>query len=160
MKTITIISKTHGTHEVMVDDEDYDRVIKIKWHIRKERNVFYVASTILRKSILMHRFILGVTDPKIQVDHKDRDGRNNQRFNIRLCTNSQNQMNKKAKGASKYLGVSIARIREKYIYWVGAIHVNGKYIRLGYFKVEEDAAKAYDEAAKKYHGEWANLNFP
>jgi hypothetical protein len=105
-----------------------------------------------RKVSFMHREILNTPLNK-QVDHIDHDGLNNQRDNIRICSVSQNHMNKKPIGVSKYLGVFYDR---KYIR--AAIKYHGKYHYLGFFKTENDAALAYNEAAKKYHGEFANLN--
>lgn len=118
----------------------------------------------------MHRMILNPPQ-NLFVDHKDRNGLNNQRDNLRICTASQNQKNKIATGVSKYLGVSIHKNKHKiylkkkklyliYIneYWIAHINVNGKSIHLGLFKDEIEAAKAYNKAAKKYHGDFARLN--
>lgn len=60
------------------------------------------------RGIRMHRFILGIADPRVQVDHDDRDGLNNQRYNLRTCTNAQNQVNKpkvRLSDTSRYKGV-------------------------------------------------------
>ncbi len=78
---------------------------------------------------------------------------------MRLATHSQNCYNKKIrkKGTSKYRGVSLERKTGK---WRAKIYFNGKYMNLGSFEIEEDAARAYDAAAKIYHGEFASLNFP
>jgi hypothetical protein len=118
----------------------------------------------------MHRLILNA--PKgLEVDHKDFNGLNNTRENIRLCTRSENQKNKKGYGTSIYLGVCLHRTRNTYTKKNGfvvnkmssprykaAINVDGKQRHIGSFKNEEDAARAYNEAALKYHGEFARLN--
>lgn len=106
----------------------------------------------------MHREILGLMPEDPDVDHRDGEGLNNRRSNLRLVTNSQNNMNSQCRwGAlSKYKGVSWHKRREK---WQGRIKLNGKEIYLGYFDNEKKAARAYDEAAKKHFGEFARLNF-
>ena len=108
--------------------------------------------------IFMHREILGLLDSKkrtVFVDHEDYDTLNNQRFNLRKSSNAQNQMNKIPRGKSKYLGVWYNRGSI-----VSKIRINKKQVTIGQgFKTEEDAARAYDEMAKKHHGEFANLNF-
>ena len=104
----------------------------------------------------MHRLILGLESKGLFVDHIDGNPLNNKRNNIRICTSSQNNKNKKPHGLSKYLGVCKSTGREK---WQATIKFNGKYKMLGRFDNEEDAAKCYDAAAKIYHGDFARLNF-
>lgn len=144
----------------LVDDSDYEYLNKFKWSVVKYKNGTYAVRCIWNNKktvlILMHRQILNVTNRKILVDHKDHNGLNNQKNNIRLCTNSQNQKNKKPRGTSMYLGVSYSNIRMK---WVAQININGKQKGLGRFDCEIDAAKKYDEYALLYHKEFANLNF-
>ena len=109
----------------------------------------------------MHRMILELNDSSLKADHKDSDGLNNQRCNLRTATPYQNVVNRKAVGRSKYLGVFMNTSKYKgktYIYWQGSIQKNGIKEHLGCFKKETDAALAYNEAAKKIHGEFAKLN--
>jgi hypothetical protein len=107
----------------------------------------------------MHRFILGVTDRKIKVDHKDGDGLNNQTRNLRISTDKQNQGNsKKQKNrSSKYKGVTFAKTYGK---WQVSIMKDGRLKALGRFAGEEDAARAYDTAARVVFGKFACVNFP
>ena len=109
------------------------------------------------KTIYMHRAVMNVTDPKILIDHKDGNGLNNQDENLRVCNNIQNLCNRGAQinNTSGYKGVTWLRKNRK---WSSHIQVNKKVIYLGSFTDIEDAANAYNEAAKKYHGKFAKLN--
>lgn len=158
---------------VLVSDEDYDWLNQWKWwaykgsHSYYARRFYYIPGKKgkVRKAIIMHRLILGLTDPTILCDHADHNGLNNQRNNIRIATRSQNRANSRPNknGTSKYLGVSrqqrIDRHNKVHTKWAAQIGINGKTIGLGRFKAEIEAAKAYDIAAKIHHKEFANLNF-
>lgn len=91
------------------------------------------------------------------VDHTDRDKLNDKINNLRASTKSQNCQNKSShkNSASKYLGVHQNNSHTK---WKACIYVNGKNMHLGTFETDVLAALAYNEAAKKYHGEFASLN--
>lgn len=162
----------------MVDNADYNWLSQWKWHakVSKHTENFYAAADIRGKTVRMSRLILGLTDPKIQADHKDHDTLNNQRSNLRPATASQNNTNKRSKkgSSSKYLGVSVNNwyfgkkedgimIYKNGPRWSATIRANKKQVKLGNFPFTEEgeilAAKSYDAAAKIYHGEWANLNF-
>lgn len=145
----------------IVDDEDFEWLNQRNWHVQitVNSNILYATSDEWKpkkRKILMHRYILGLTDPKILVDHKDHDGLNNQRHNLRPCTKQQNQKNMASHrdSSSKYVGVGFRPGRGKF----RARIWDGKDICLGHFINEIDAAKAYNEAAIKIHGEFANLN--
>jgi hypothetical protein len=93
------------------------------------------------------------------VDHKNLNTLDNTRTNLRLATRSQNMFNRnkiKSNTSSRFRGVCFDKRRKK---WCAYITVEGKRIWLGTFDNEIDAAMAYDAAAKKYHGEFARLNF-
>lgn len=116
------------------------------------------------RAIMMHRLILGIVDEKELVsDHINHNRLDNRRANIRACTRSENQRNVRPAGKSKYLGVTI----QDYVRKNGSvkkrikalIKTPDRLLYLGSFGSEYEAAKAYDAAAKKYHGEFANLNF-
>jgi hypothetical protein len=147
----------------MVDDADFELLNKWKWHAKKFSNSFYAARTmgvnedVNRGTMLMHRQILGCLDKSIDVDHKDRNGLNNTRANLRLCSDSQNMKNRGAWGISKYLGVSHHKSRGK-VKWRATICVDKKCIHIGLFETEEAAAKAYNAKAQELHKEFANLN--
>ena len=142
----------------LVDDEDFKYLNQWKWFANKLRNTYYaIRNDKNRKSatVYMHREIL-ITPELLEIDHRDRNGLNNQKFNLRICTRRQNAFNNKpVDSISEFIGVSY--IKGKYIR--AYIRHENKQIHLGLFKSEYEAAKAYDMAAKKYRGEFANLNF-
>lgn len=159
MKEIIINSRKHGKFISRVDDSDFKYVSKFKWHVKICKNTVYAAHAVWavkRFNIKMHRLIMGITDPKIYVDHIDHDGLNNQRSNLRFATHQQNTTNRicRPRGTSKYLGVQ----KTKYGKWSASIGNNGSNRWIGTFKDEESAAQAYNDAAIKYHGEFATLN--
>ena len=140
-----------------IDDSDFKYLNQFKWYALKNRNTYYAqrTQTINGKecAIKMHRIIMK-TPSKLEVDHKDHNGLNCQRHNMRNCTFTQNRKNRKSWGKSKYLGVSFDSNHIPF----ARIRINGKLIRLGSFLLEQDAAIAYNKAALNYHGEYANLN--
>lgn len=99
-----------GKYFAEVDDADYDWLNQWNWTADKNGNTIYAhrmerIGVNKRKKIKMHRLIMGVTDSKILVDHKDRRGWNCQRHNLRICTKSENCKNKRPQGMCKYIGV-------------------------------------------------------
>jgi len=147
----------------LVDDADFEWLNQWKWYAHKERNTFYAMRNVrvgLRwKHVYMHREILGLGfDDKRQGDHINMDGLDNRRVNLRIATHVENGRNrgKQANNTSGYKGVRWHKHAKK---WQARIEVNGKCKHLGYFIAPEDAARRYDKAARKYHGEFANVNF-
>jgi hypothetical protein len=111
-------------------------------------------STHPKTTVMLHRFVMSVTDPTIEVDHEDHNGLNCQRYNLRLCTHTQNQGNRrKQTSSSQFKGVYWNKAKKK---WQAGIQINGKSKHLGYFAVEQDAGLAYANAAKKVFGAFAN----
>lgn len=146
----------------LVDDEDFERLNKWSWSTQKGPNTYYAfrRQVINGKSvkIWMHRFVSGITDKNILVDHRNRNGLNNQKFNLRIACKSQNSSNRRSSknSTSVYLGVTWHKAANK---WLAKIRKNGKVKHLGVFKCEIEAAKTYDKHAIEIHGEFANLNF-
>lgn len=141
----------------LVDDEDFDYLNQWKWCAHFNQFLFYAERRVGKKILKMHRVIIGVTDPDIKIDHKDGDGLNNQRGNLRKATDAQNLCNKikKLNTTSKYKGVHLEKFTGR---WRAEVQYLGKKIRIGRFDDEVDAALAYNEAAKVIQGEFARLN--
>lgn len=144
----------------LVDDKDYEYLSQWKWRAMKKQNTWYAVRTTYNPTrvILMHREIMNAPNDK-QVDHINRNGCDNRRKNLRLCTNQQNGANRGAQknNTSGYKGVYWHKTKSK---WNAKIKVSGKKIHLGYYQSVKDAAKAYDKAADEFFGEFAYLNFP
>lgn len=152
------ISLTRGKVAI-VDDEDYERLSQYKWRcnshgyaVRSE----WRGAGLLPRFIAMHREVLGA-DGNVRADHIDGNRLNNQKFNLRECTESQNQMNrgKHVRTSSQYKGVSFFKETSR---WRAYIQLEGKGKHLGFFDNEVEAAKAYNVAAKQFYGEFARLN--
>lgn len=165
MKRIDISTKTHPKTFTMVDDEDFGKLNKYKWRAITQRNRLVVTRTewdVTSKKhfeVYMHREIMGLEKgDKTQVDHRDHNTLDNRRYNLRHCNASQNAQNKQRMGghSSKYKGVSWFKRDGN---WRSYIKLNYQNIHIGYFELEIDAAKAYDQKAKALFGEFAYLNF-
>lgn len=155
MKTIPL---SQG-QQALVDDEDYAELSKFKWHAQRHKYTFYAARSAYtptgKQHVSMHRAILAA-ERGIQVDHRDGNGLNNCRSNLRLATRVQNlcafrggRINK----TSKYRGVYFHKQKAKW-----QVRVVRQYV--GIYASELDAARAYDAVARAQFGEFVHLNFP
>lgn len=154
---LVITSKKYGEKIVTISDEDYDLVSKYTWAIAKRGKTFYAASSKWGYGVIyMHRLILKAKKGEL-IDHKDRNGLNNQRDNIRKCTGQQNKSNVSSHSDSKSMYVGVTWYKN-YNKWEAQITNKGKHYKLGYFENERDAASAYNLKAIELKGEFANIN--
>jgi hypothetical protein len=158
--TIITITRLNGEqYQCFVDTCDYDLVKQHQWAIKTySEGIVYATTNVPNTTLRMHRLILPTTK---QIDHKNHNGLDNRRQNLRPATQAQNSMNaRKCSSAttSKYRGVYWHKSRK---HFVARIHAKNKYRYLGSFRTEEAAALMYNIFAKLYFGEFANLNqFP
>lgn len=151
----------------LVDDEDFERINQFKWCADFINKKYWYAVRTIRKGkrkmnkqnlIIMHREILKLQkgDGK-EIDHINHNGLDNRRCNLRVCSHAENQHNRKSNKGSIYKGVRWYKLSQK---WIARIGFNNKKKHIGCFNTSKQAAKAYDNAAKKYFGKYAYLNFP
>ena len=145
----------------IVDDDMYDYLNKWKWCAHKKNNNFYASRSDYSikgkgSSISMHRQIMNVTKGYV-VDHINQYTLDNRKINLRICTHTQNLHNrpKNINNTSGHKGVCWCNKYEK---WRAKIWLNSKCYHVGYYFNIKDAARAYNAAALKYHGEFAHLN--
>lgn len=137
--------------KAIVDDEDYDRVSKLKWQYHTGG---YAKSGV--KTIRLHRFILNAP-PNLEVDHINGNKLDCRKSNIRLCSRKQNvrSVPKRKDTTNKYKGTHFLKHRNK---WISRIQIDGKRINSGYFNTEKEAAERYNSLAKRFFGDYAKLN--
>lgn len=148
--------------EVLVDDIDYEKLSQHKWCALKSRGTFYARRTAYQKigkkweveqRILMHRELMNPVR-SMQVDHIDGNGLNNQRSNLRICSQDENRWNvgKPRHNTSGFKGVCFHKLTKM---WQVSLRKNSKQIYVGLYPTKEKAAEAYLEACLKYHGSFA-----
>lgn len=160
MYSFIISSKKHGDFEIIIDESDMELVLSRNWSISKgNSNYFRVETRINNKLVRLHRFILGITDKKIEVDHINRNPLDNRRENLRLANRNQNMRNIKFKDRPNKTGfIGVYKSHGKFR---GCLSVDDKTIHVkGAFETAKEAAVERDKLAFKTSGEFAILNFP
>lgn len=165
MKTIKLGGGRLAVGRVaIVDDEDFERVSQHRWIITPGRGTNYAyrkwrIGNGRRKTQSLHHFVIGITPGtigKYEVDHKNRNGLDCRKENLRLTTGTLNQANTVPRGGtSKFKGVAWHKASRR---WRAYIQHSRRWKHLGYFAKEIEAAAAYDAAAQKLFGEFARLN--
>ena len=149
----------------LVDDEDYTYLIQWNWFATKQPCTYYAKRSVTHPrsgAVWMHREILeyhGIEINNLDTDHINGDGLDNRKENLRVATRLENSRNRrkhpcKVNSSHPYKGITAVNGR----YWSARIRINGDRIYLGCFSTPEEASKSYEEAAKKYFGEFARLN--
>lgn len=145
-----------GGQVAIIDASDWELVQGYNWRAWLNHNTYYAISG---TGVLMHRLILGIhtLGREVECDHRDGDGLNNRRYNLRIATRSVNLQNRAAYGKSGRKGVKRSANGKR---WCARIYHNEKAILLGTHDTEEQAARAYDKMALVLFGPEARLNFP
>jgi len=148
---------------VWIDDSEFEFLNQWRWRARRYNQNWYAEREEFisgkRRKITMHRAIMGIIDKTVEIDHRDGNGLNNQRSNLRIATHSQNRQNRKRQlnNTTGFIGVYWHKKRKEFR---AQIKVDGKKIHHGKFASAIEAAKVRDAIAIKLHGEFAVLNFP
>jgi hypothetical protein len=163
-KSYRLIPLTQGQNAI-VDVADFDWLSQWDWyaHWTPSTHSFYARRNVknndgTQRTERMHRLILGCTTPQEEGDHRNHDTLDNRRENLRKCSKAMNARNgrKRRHNTSGFKGVFWSKKNRN---WNAAIHANKKLRHIGCYASAEEAAKAYDRCALKYHGQFAHLNF-
>lgn len=164
--TFIINSKKFGNYTVLIDRKDYTKIKHYSWSTanayRNGRHVVTGLKTTIkengkRKTVLLHRLILNVSDI---IDHVNNNPLDNRRKNLRVCSYAENARNRKnQKNQNGNLkGVKRKILKSGHVRYVARIIIDGVEKHAGVFETPQQAALAYNEAAKKYHSQFAALN--
>ena len=152
------IPLTQGKHAI-VDDEDYEFLNQWKWYVSDKgyaRRNAYIGDR-KQKTILMHR-VINKTPDGMHTDHVNMNPLDNRKGNLRACSMSQNNMNRRKHGSFRTSSFKGVRFEERINKYRAVICIDGRQTHLGVFAKEEDAAKAYNDAAIVKFGKFAQVN--
>ena len=161
MSAVCEIKVKGSDRPMLIDSEDYAVVAKYNWRLLNgypATRVRWVRDGVRGRDVFkVHKLIF---TPRINevTDHINRDKLDNRKCNLRSVTLQQNMWNKRTSRknpSSEYKGVSFCKNANK---WRSSIQMNGKFVTIGHFINEVDAAQAYNFIAADYHGEYAYLN--
>lgn len=150
----------------LVDDEDYEKLSKHKWTLLLQKNSRKYAYRqvgklgVDRRNIRMHRVIMNAAEDT-EVDHRDGNGLNNQKSNLRICSHQNNMRNmNRVVNKSGYKGVRVhpERLEKGRRAYQSTIWDGSKSVSLGYYETPLEAATAYNNKALELFGEFARLN--
>jgi hypothetical protein len=144
---IAYVPLTQGLNAI-IDISDIELISDFSWHAHKTKYSFY-ASRDASSYKLMHRLIMNAP-ADFYVDHKDGNGLNNRRSNLRLVTHQQNMLNRRRHQP----GLKGTYFDKKKNRWIVQIKIDGKQKKIGSFLNEQDAHQAYVDASQKFHGEF------
>lgn len=140
----------------IVDSEDAHLLVDHSWQPQLAKNgAAYFKAKIGGENVYLHRLIVGAASKQL-VDHRNGDTLNNRRCNLRICTRSQSNANRRRRSDSRapYRGITQTPSGR----WLAQIMAEKKFTRIGLFDTPEDAAAAYDKKAIELHGEFARIN--
>lgn len=149
----------------IIDKDDLELVMRYRWYYYKPRrghNEYAIARDYTNgrpsgNMILLHSLLVNQAKG-LEIDHKNGNGLDNRRHNLRPCNHDQNSFNSTKRTfdtSSKYKGVSRVRKTDK---WKAQLMKGGKHYYFGQFNTEREAADAYDVGAIEHFGEYAKLN--
>jgi hypothetical protein len=160
---ITLLLRNGG--HTIVSPQDYDLASRFRWSGRQSSKSWkvYARTDIVvdgkRANISLHRFLMNAGPGEV-VDHINGDSLDNRRCNLRLCSNAQNTRNQRVHASRKTTSAYKGVYRQKSGLFRAQIMCQYRKVNLGSFGCELTAARVYDEAARRLHGEFARLNFP
>lgn len=151
-----------SNHFALIDAGDFDRVSRHRWALKRGKAGVLYARTDQRGTnklgqvCYLHQMVIP-TGRGYMVDHRNSDGLDNRKENLRRCTVGENNCHRRSlrglSGKGFYFDKKLNCYRTQ-------IRIQGRRIHVGLFKDSISAAQAYDDAAKKFHGEFVQLNFP
>lgn len=145
-------------HTILVDEEDFAFLSRFKWSVCKDKKTYYAKTNFFlygkNYGVTMHKLITCMRNTMI--DHKNRNGLDNRKENLRFCTARQNSYNRVRTNKLGFRGVYKTKRSPNYSYQIQA---NGKRYHKHGFKTAEEAAREYDRLNRELHGEFGIRNF-